>query len=378
MYLLLGIAIIGITPWITNNAYLYKGIVHTYLEGKKGPDIDQYQIFENREVKAGNYQPWLVSTSYNQQEIPGKCIALLEEMETVAYLIIRDDSIICEKYWDGYSDSSYTNSFSMAKTFVSILTGIAIKEGKIRSVDQKVSDFLMGYEDELAAQLTIKHLLTMSSGINFDESYVNPFGFPARAYFGDDIKSLVGNYLVAEAPGKEYEYLSGNTLLLGIVLEKAIGESLAEYASQKLWKPIGAKAPAFWSLDKKEGIEKAYCCFNSNARDFARIGKLYLNNGRWGAVQVVPKTYVAKSIMPADLVEKDTGNKLKKYGYSWWMADYRGHHIYLAEGLKGQYVAVIPKEKTILVRLGRKKAKEKVNGLPADLYTYIDHVLELK
>ena len=87
--------------------------------------------------------------------------------------------------------------------------------------------------------------------------------------------------------------------------------------------------------------------------------------------------YVAKSIVPAGLTEKDTGKKLKKYGYSWWMTDYRGHHIYLAEGLKGQYIAVVPKENIILVRLGRKKAKEKVNGLPADLYTYIDHALDL-
>jgi CubicO group peptidase (beta-lactamase class C family) len=370
-------AMIPFIVWVADLTYLYKGIANTYLKGKKKPSIDEYQIFDNRKVEAGNYQAWPISKHYNTSEISDTCLALLEEMQTIAYVVIKNDSIRIERYWEEFSMESHTNSFSMAKTIVSILAGIAIDEGHIKSVNQKVADFFPEYSKGLNEKLTIKHLLTMSSGMNFSESYSNPFAFPAKAYFGDDLKGLMQKYKVVEEPGIEFEYLSGNTQLLGIILAKATGMELSTYASIKLWSPIGAKNTAYWSLDTKDGMEKAYCCFNSNARDFARIGKLYLNNGAWGNRQLVSKAYVTESVNPADLVEKDTGDKLKKYGYSWWMTDYRGHHIFLAEGLNGQYVAVIPNENIILVRLGKRKLKEKVNGLPADLYTYIDHALSL-
>ena len=199
---------------------MYKGIANTYLKGKKRPSIDEYQIFDNRKVEAGNYQAWPISTHYNQSDISDTCLALLEKMQTIAYLVIKNDSIHLERYWDGYSEESNTNSFSMAKTIVSILTGIAIDEGHIESVDQKVGDFFPEYSSGLNDKLTIKHLLTMSSGMNFSESYSNPFAFPAKAYFGDDLKGLMQKYKVVEDPGVEFEYLSGNTQLLGYCWKK--------------------------------------------------------------------------------------------------------------------------------------------------------------
>ena len=181
-----------------------------------------------------------------------------------------------------------------------------------------------------------------------------------------------------EQPGITFEYLSGNTQLLGFVLEKATGKKIADYAAEKLWAPIGAKNSAFWSLDKESGDEKAYCCFNSNARDFARIGQLYLKGGDWKGTQLISSDYVKASIVPADLVEKDDGAKLQRYGFSWWLADYRGDHIFLMEGLMGQYVAAIPSKKAILVRLGKNKMeKEKAHRLPKDLFLYLDHIMDL-
>ncbi|HIA35871.1 MAG TPA: class C beta-lactamase-related serine hydrolase [Flavobacteriales bacterium] len=362
---------------LSENTHLYKGIANTYLKGKKGASIDEYQIFHNREVKSGIHQPWPIGNDYNTQKIPSALLETLEELGTIAYLIIVNDSIRLEQYWDGYNENSHTNAFSMAKSIVSILIGIAIDEGKIKSVDQKVGDFLASYNEGEKATISIKHLLTMSSGLNFDESYSNPFAFPAKAYFGDDLRALIEGYDVVESPGLKFEYLSGNTQLLGFVLEKATGEKIADYAAKKLWGPIGAKYSAFWSLDKEGGNEKAYCCFNSNARDFARIGQLYLNNGVWKGKQLISSDYVKASVKAADLVEKDDGTKLKRYGYSWWMTDYRGDHIFLMEGLMGQYVAVIPSKSAIMVRLGKNKmAKEKVHRLPKDLFLYIDHVLD--
>jgi len=370
------LVVLNVLIYVTGITHVYKGIVNTYFKGKLSADIDEYQIFDNREVQANNYQAWSLGKDYNLKQLTEKCLTTLEEYQTIAFLIIHDDSIRHEQYWEGYSGSSHTNAFSMAKSIVSILTGIAIEEGKIESVDQKVGDLIDGYSEGLASELTIKHLLTMSSGINFDESYLSPFAFPAYAYFGSDLKRLVAKYEVTEQPGEVFEYLSGNTQLLSFILEKKTGMKVADYASEKLWNPLGAKHSAYWSLDYENGYEKAYCCFNSNARDFARIGQLYLKNGNWKGRQIVSEDYVQRSIVPANLVEKDDGSELKRYGYSWWMTDYKGYHIYLAEGLKGQYVAVIPNKNAVFVRLGRNKSKAKINRLPADLFTYIDYVLE--
>jgi len=361
---------------VSGRTYLYKGIANTYLIGKTGANIDEYQIFENREVKAGEHQKWPLGIDYNTQTIPDNYLNTIEKYETIAYLIVKDDSIRYEQYWEGYSEDSYTNSFSMAKTIVSILVGVAIDEGKIKSVDQPVGDFIESYQEGDRAKLTIKHLLTMSSGMNFEESYKSPFDFPAQAYFGSDLRKVVAKYDVVEEPGRVFEYLSGNTQLLAFVLEEATGVKVSEYASEKLWKPIGAKNSAWWSLDRENGDEKAYCCLNSNARDFARIGQLYLNKGNWKGRQIVSEDYVKRSIIPADLIEEDDGTKIDRYGYSWWLVNHKGHRIFFAEGLMGQYIIVIPDKEVVVVRLARKRAKEKIKRRPADLYVYIDHALE--
>ena len=358
----------------SGRTYLYKGLANTYLKGRITASIDDYTIFENREVKAGNHQEWETGIDYNTHTIPGKYMDILLQYQTIAFLIIKDDSIRYEQYWEGYDEDSYTNSFSMAKTIVSILTGIAIDEEKITSVDQPVGDFIAQYSDGANSSLTIRHLLTMSSGMDFDESYVSPFAYPAEAYYGSDLRGLTYRYNVVEEPGKILKYLSGNTQLLSFVLEEATGMKISEYASEKLWKPIGAKNTALWSLDHEGGDEKAYCCFNSNARDFARIGQLYLNGGDWEGKQIVSSDYVKRSLTLADLMEED-GEKNERYGYSWWLADYKEHKIFYARGVLGQYIIVIPDKKTVIVRLGRKRAFKKINRHPLDFYTYIDIAL---
>ena len=370
------IVVLNVAILVTGKSYLYKGVANTYLVGKKSADIDEYQIFANREVKAGIHQPWAEGPDYNKPGIPIELLQELEELQSIAYLVVVNDSIRVEQYWEGYSEDSYTNSFSMSKTIISILTGIAIQEGKIKNEDQKIGDFLDDFKEGDNNKVTVKHLLTMSSGINFSESYTNPLGFMAQAYFGTDLRELVTTRENVEEPGVKFKYLSGNTILLSLLLEKATGQSVSEYASEKLWKPLGAKNPAYWSMDDEGGVEKAYCCFNSNARDFARLGQLYLRNGNWKGAQLVPADFVAASIIPAQLVEDDNGEKLKRYGYSWWMCEYRNDHIYLAEGFKGQYIVVIPSKNAVVVRLARTRSKEKIDRLPKDLYSYIDHVMD--
>jgi CubicO group peptidase (beta-lactamase class C family) len=375
-WFLIIVIILNVLIILTGNNHIYKGLQNTYLKGRSGPSPTEYTIFENNEIKAGKELPWALSKNYNKHSLSAAGRSELENYKSIAFLVFKNDSILYEEYWDEGAKGSITNSFSMAKTFVSVLVGIAIGEGKIKDENQAVGDFIPEYKVGENAKLTVKHLLTMSSGIDFDEDYVSPFAYPAKAYYGSDIRILTMKYKLVQEPGKVFKYLSGNTELLAFVLEKATRKSLSDYASEKLWKPLGASKSAYWSLDKKDGVEKAYCCFNSNARDFARIGSLYMNDGNWHGQQIVPKDYVKSSIIPANLIDEE--NKPNdRYGYSWWMLDYKGMHMYYARGILGQYVLAIPDKNLLMVRLGHKRCKEKIKDHPKDLYAYIDAVLDL-
>jgi CubicO group peptidase (beta-lactamase class C family) len=372
------LVILNLSIVVSGRTYLYKALANTYLKGQKGPSIDEYQIFYNREVAAGKPIEWYHAKAYNTCKIPDEEQKEFDAMESVAYVIVKNDSLIHEQYWDGYGQNTYSNSFSMAKSILSVLIGIAIDEGKIKSVDEPVGDFLDEFKQGEKSKLTIKHLLTMSSGINFDEDYQSPFAYPAQAYYGTNLVKLTNEYNVAEAPGKVFRYLSGNSVLLGEILEKATGQKMSEYASEKLWKPLGAKNSAYWSLDHENGMEKSYCCFNSNAPDFARIGQMYLDSGKFNGNQIVSSSYVRNSVCTNDLVDAQ-GNKNNQYGYAWWLLpDYKGHYIYYARGILGQYIICIPDKRMVVVRLGKKREKQSPSeNHPKDVYSYIDAALEM-
>jgi CubicO group peptidase (beta-lactamase class C family) len=363
----------------SGKTYIYKAFKLTYMKGKSSADIDNYLDFDNRVVKAGVAQPWNVSKKYNTKSISEKHLSEFQQMQTIAFLVVKNDSIVHEQYWEGYNENSLSNSFSMGKSIVSMLIGTAIDEGKIKNEEQYVYEFLPEFKEGAKSKITIKHLLTMSSGIDFDESYKNPLSYTAEAYFGNDIKQLTLKRKAVEEPGKVWNYLSGNTELLALILEKATGKTLSDYASEKLWKPLGASNDALWMLDQKDGRELAYCCFNSNARDFARFGKLYLDSGKWNGRQIISSDYVMKSITPADLLD-EYGNKNLKYGYQWWMIpEYKGHHVFYMRGILGQYILCIPDLDMIVVRLGHKRVPKIPQGqqYPSDVAYYLDAALEM-
>ncbi len=370
--LLLLLILVNLAILISGKSYIYFGLKNTYFKGRSGPDIDEFGIFKNREVKPGEFIPLPNGKDYNLKTLDSR---EFDDYSTIAFLVIRDDSVRYEKYWDGYSENSITNSFSMAKSFVGILIGCALQDGLIKSLDQPVGDFIPEFKEGNNSKLTIRHLLTMSSGINFDENYVSPFAYPAAAYYGSDIRKLTLSYKVTEEPGKTFKYLSGNTELLGLILEKCTGKKLADYMSERLWKYLGAKNSAFWSMDHEQGMEKAYCCFNSNARDFSRFGLLYLHRGNLYGKQLVPSAYVSESTQPAPLLN-DKGAPNDCYGYQWWLLDYKGHHISCCRGILGQYIIVIPDKKMVVVRLGKKRDKIQIDYTPIDLFVYVDKALE--
>ncbi|MCU0433661.1 MAG: beta-lactamase family protein [Bacteroidia bacterium] len=376
--LLLILAVLNLFILFSGRTYLYKGVWNTYLKGRSGPSVNEYAIFENRTLQPVSPQPWPLAARLNAQTIPPDLLAKITGIETGALLIIRRDTILHEQYWGEFSSTSHTNSFSMAKTVVSILVGCAIEDGYIKSIDQPVGDFLPEYKKGDFSRITIKHLLTMSSGISFDEDYVNPLAYPAESYYGSNLRELTFGYdKVHSPPGQTFEYLSGNTQLLGFVLRAATGKPVSDYATQRLWGPAGCEQTAFWSLDHEGGDEKSFCCLNSNARDFARIGKLYLDSGRWNGKQLVPETYALQSVQPAGLKRKD-GSVCDDYGYSWWLIpNYNGHRIFYARGILGQYVLCIPDLDMIVVRLGQKRLPNDSDDVPEDVHYYLDAALAM-
>lgn len=353
---------------VSGKTYLFKTLAYNFV------GIEDLDLFEHRTVATGEGIEWPLSKNYNIKPMPAELKSTLEQYKTVSFLVIKNDSILYEQYWEDKSDTSHTNSFSMAKSIIGVLIGIAIDEGKIKSLDQKVGDFIPEYKTGSRAQLTIRHLITMSAALSWDEAYANPLSVTTEAYYGTDLFSLVKNQEVVGTPGKEFNYQSGCSQLLGFIIEKATGKHIAEYASDKLWKPLNAMHAAEWSLDKKEGAEKAYCCFYSNARDFARIGSLYLHHGNWHGIQIIDSSYVAESVTPAPL--DDNGKPNKVYGYHWWIGDYSGKHIFYCRGILGQYVVAIPDENIIFVRLGHKRGEKAADGSLLDMPVYVKGVMD--
>lgn len=367
------IVVAALLAIVTGNSHLFKAVATTYLVGKSGPSINEHHIFDNREVKAAHYMPWKLSADYNKKENP-QLLKEIEKYDPVAFLVIKDSELVYEKYWKNHDENSLTNSFSVAKTFVALLVGIAIDEGKIKSLDESVGNYLPEYNNH--PELKIKHLLNMSSGINFDEDYKSPFGHMAKAYYGSDLYELNSDYQVTESPGKTWRYLGGNTLILSFVLEKATGKSIAEYMSEKIWQPIGAKNTALWNLDSENGREKAYCCFYSNARDFARIGQLLINKGKWNGQTIISEAFLKQAMNGAQGLKDANGKLVDFYGYQLWIAEYKNKKVYYARGILGQYIITIPEKRLVIVRLGNKRGENLPNYHPVDLYHYIDFALE--
>ena len=375
-YILFIFIVINLFVFLSGKHWLYRAISITYLKGYTSSYIDDFIHFPANIIKDGQHQEWLVSKNYNKAELPEFINTINEELETVAFMIIKNDSIQYERYWQGYSADSMSNSFSMAKSWISTLVGIAINDGKIKNVDQKVCEFIPEFCVDGNSKITIKHLLTMSSGLDWEEDYYNPIGKTAEAYYGDNLRRLIINLKSIKKPGENFEYNSACTQLLTFILEEATQQKISKYASEKLWQPMGAKHPALWNTDTDDGDEKGFCCLNSNSRDFARLGKLYLNYGNWNGLQILDSSYIKEATSAAELKDGN-GKENKKYGYQFWMTNYKNMSIYYARGLWGQYVICIPEKKLIIVRLGRKYGNSLEDGHYDDFYAFVDAALEI-
>lgn len=318
-------------------------------------DIKDHKKFQSRPLTADN-SPFSFQTT-NAGKFPKELNDIpfdkyLEDNKTVAFLIIKNDTIQYEKYFKGYEQESIVPSFSMAKSVTSILIGCAIDEGLIKSVDEPITNYIPELTENGFDKVTIKHLLQMTSGIKFNESYFNPFGDAASFYYGRNLRKKMGKMKLKSEPGKSFDYVSGNTQLLGLVLERALkGKTITAYLQEKLWTPLEMEYDASWSIDrKKNGLEKTFCCLNARARDFAKIGRLYKNKGNWNGKQIVSQKWVEESTK-LDTTE----GSASFYQYQWWLPT--PNEDFMAEGILGQFVYVNPAKDLIIVRLGKTEGK---------------------
>ena len=368
--LIFGLLIIVL--YITDTDYLLKAVRTIYLKGHTTAFLEDYKDFDNQIIETDSPQPWPNHKNYNTAVETDRLMEINNKLGTVAYVIIKNDSIWFENYYDGFDENSKTNSFSMAKSYVTGLLGKAIMQGHIKSLDQPVCDFIPEYCDGLAAKMTVGDLASMASGTNWDERYYSPFSITTRAYFDDDLEKVVTGLKVVREPGQAFKYASGDTQMLAIVIERATGKKLYDYLSESFWKPLGCENQTLWQLDSEEhDLVKAYCCIASNAKDFARFGKLYKDHGKWSGKQILDSAFVAKSITPRFA-------ESPQYGYGWWMKDVNNKHFFMMRGHLGQYVIVQPDDNVIIVRLGHQKSPDAGVGMFSnDITVYIEEAYKM-
>ena len=274
---------------------------------------------------------------------------LLRTTGTTAFLVLRDDRMLVEEYPLGGSRDDVATSFSMAKSVLSTVLGIAIERGDVGSVDDPVTDYVPELldRDERFSRITLRHLVSMSSGLRYEEAGL-PWSDDAVTYYSPDLRSTALSAQVTETPGTRWLYNNYNPLLVGLVLERATGMPLADYVAEHLWQPMGAAYDASWSLDSEQhGFAKMESGLNARPVDYARFGHLLAHEGRVGGRQVVPARWVRRAT--ARDAETDPA---EHYQWFWWVdTDHEGR--FMARGNKGQFIYVDPATDVVVVRTGR-------------------------
>lgn len=328
--------------------YLFKAVTKTYLKGETGATIHDGKLFRSHPIKTIKPDSWELDSLYNKKKLPEILSKKLNETHTTSLLIIKKGKLLHEEYWENGGKNTVTNSFSMAKGITVMLLGKAIEENKISSLNEKYASFYKNYGNtKFGKNLTLRDLASMEAGLNWEENYDNPFTPNAKAYYGNSLSETVFLRELIEEPGKKFDYQSGATQLLGFAIRQAVDEPLANYLSEKFWIPLGMESDAFWSTDNN-GMEKTFCCIHGVSRDYAKIGELMRNYGKYKNQSLLDSTFVKQMITPTK-ASKNT------YGLGLWINyDHPIKHYYFL-GLYGQYIIVIPEKEMVIVRTGSHK-----------------------
>ncbi|CAI8356699.1 MAG: 6-aminohexanoate-dimer hydrolase [Owenweeksia sp. TMED14] len=345
------------TSWYS---YIFKGIYATYLQGNTTANIFDGTSFKKGKISAQNPTPWPVKI--DSRFTPSLELSqVLSTIETGAFLIFDNDTLRHEQYNNKVSQESKTNSFSMSKSIVAILVQIAIQDGEIKGWDEPVINLIPELNGPGRELLTLANLAGMTANIDWDENYYNPLGVSAKAYYGTDLYKTIISRSIGADVGVKFEYQSASTALLGFYLEAATGRKIYEYASEKLWTPLGAVSDAFWHLDDS-GNALTYCCYNATARDYGRLGKLILQNGQWEGNRLVDADFLRGATTP--------GSE-QYYGLSFWLGEAQTSdgepmdppRSYIAfHGHLGQWIIILPDLNRVIVRTGHQDGDLPINN----------------
>ncbi len=343
---------------LIENSYLARYLVLNVV------DVTDYQVFPCREIQNGlpafhfpaseserSILPFLDrSIPADVKRFPKEDFdSFLARNGTTAFLVIQHGKLLLERYYNGWDHASICTSFSTAKSFVSALIGIALHEGLIGHLDDPLTKYIPEAREPFWSAITIRHLVSMSSGLKYSQSGFLPWDDEPRVYYSPELRSLALSAKKSEAPGTVFRYNNYNLVLLGMILERVTGGTVSAYLEQKLWKPLGMEYPASWSLDsQKSGMEKMESGLNARAIDFAKFGQLYLQHGEWNGRQIVPESWVVESTT----VSPDAA--WKNYKYLWWISRPEQGR-FTAAGNLGQFIYVAPDKDCVILRFGRGK-----------------------
>jgi CubicO group peptidase (beta-lactamase class C family) len=351
--LVIGVAGYGAAYLSTSRSTVARALVW------RDADVMDYRRFPARPIPRGRktfrYPTAARERRFGALAIPGvgerDLYDFLLQTQTTAFLIVHKDRLVFERYLNGSGRTSIQTSFSVAKSFVSAMVGAAIEQGHIKSVDDRVTKYIpeLAARDERFRRIRLRHLLTMSSGLRYQEEGL-PWSDDAKTYYGTNLRALaIRESQIVQRPGKVFHYNNYNPLLLGIVLERATGMPVSSYLSKTIWQPLGMQWDGTWSLDSQgSGFEKMESGINARALDFAKLGSLYLHRGRWLGERVIPSSWVE-----ATTRVESTTDASKDYGYFWWTDRRKGESYFSARGNRGQFVFVFPERDLVIARFGR-------------------------
>lgn len=406
-FVLILVVLIYISPF----RYLIKGIRLTYLKGTTSAHFTDWVDFDTRVIPNGSKITDLPKSKSPTVALSDTLQNMLNETGSGSYLVFRNDTLVHESYLNGFTDTNRFNSFSMAKTLSTLMIQKAIELGYIHSWDDPVRAYLPWLKGAFADRVTLRHLSTMTAGLDWNENYVSPFSITAEAYYTDDIEGVMRKLEIVNEPGVTWKYQSGSTQLLTFVLREALRTPalklkaasagkitntqsaqsvslssatkntasenqvplksyafISEFASEQIWEPLGMEASAFWSLDHANGNELGFCCLNAVSRDFGRLGLWMLNQGRWGRAHI-DSAFISEAIRPY----KDA-----RYGHSFWISQKTPIPFYYFQGLHGQYICVIPSKNMVVVRTGKHiKRVEDDNLIFSCVRTYVSEAVRL-
>ena len=374
--LLLFAGALVLLSYVAGLDYVWGGVRETYLRGWSNSNIDDLKFRETSTIRATNPQPWPEALR-DESALSSISAESMEAALAASFLVIHRDTVVYERYWRGHNRNTLTNSFSMAKTITALVVGLAGDAAHL-AVHDEVGAHLDRFNEGPAQALTVEHLLQMRSHIPFGENYKDPFGFMAKSYYKEGIRGLLADYALTEAPGTEWKYQGGNTMLLEEIVATESGRTLSDWVQQGLWGPMGAEADAYWGVDASSDppVERCFAQFYATTRDFARFGKLLSDTGRWNSRQLVARDFVERLLTPVN--EIDPACTVNHYGYQIWLGiTDDGHRFSVMEGHRGQFVISVPALDLVVVRTGYDKSVAKKRHLPEDVYHVIDCAREV-